>query len=139
MHNRVRRPRPLVDTKLATVMSAGAPSSSSSLLTPTAAAEAHKHQEQRWFSHTSTGCGSGTGSSNDSRSGGERTPKIGTAPFSDMNRAGTGEEEGPDSPVPYHMVLGRISGRLVAVGRPTDTLLEGYHVTSIPNWNQAGV
>ena len=101
-------------------------SSLSSPLTPAGAvAEAYKQQEQSRSSHTSTGSGSGTGSGNGSGSGGERTPKIAAAPFSDMKLVGTGDEESPASPVPYYTALGSTSGRLVAVGGPSDTLLEG--------------
>jgi hypothetical protein len=90
----------------------------SSPLTPAGAvAEAYKQQAQKRRS-----LGSGNGS------GGDDTPKVSPAPFSDALGAEASEDAVEASPMPYYTVFGSISGRLVAVGGPEDILLDGYHI-----------
>ncbi|KAF7968200.1 hypothetical protein HWV62_31621 [Athelia sp. TMB] len=91
-------------------------SRTSTPLTPAGAvAEAYKQQEQRRAS--------GAAGADDLA-----TPRVSDQRF-DTTHVDTGN---PPSPVPYYTVIGTSSGRLVAVGGPSDRWLDGYSATQRP-------
>ncbi|KZP05747.1 hypothetical protein FIBSPDRAFT_877194 [Athelia psychrophila] len=86
-------------------------------LTPAGAvAEAYKQQEQRRAS----------AASGDDLA----TPRAPNQQF-DSDLQGGGKSQ-PSSPMPYYSVIGTTSGRLIAVGGPSDRWLDGYNANQRP-------
>ena len=107
----------------------GSPSSGSPLTPAGAVAEAYKQQEQKRSSSQASKEESRSNSGSGSGSGRDDTPKIPTAPLSDLHESDEALFTSPtaasssSSHLPYFTVLGSTSGRVVAIGGP-----DGYHV-----------
>lgn len=118
----ISAPRPLASNANLTIdaglsrraLSSNASSSSSPLTPAGAVVEAYKQQEQKRESHSHQASGS-----NNAEHWCAEDPK----PSSKTKGS---------SPTPYYTVFGGTSGRIVAVGGPSDILLDGYYGDDLP-------